>query len=103
VTITSPPFFWRSTPPSLDLDSLEVANEYRRRQHEDLVRMRFAWILLVLSLAVSAAAVGCGPKNKYCPETGGPCFPPDETPDGGDDADGAVDGETATIDAGIKS
>jgi hypothetical protein len=79
-----------------------VANEYRQRLQEGLVRMRLACFFLFLSVALAAATVGCGPKNKYCPETGGPCYPRDDSPDAGDDADGATDGETATTDAGVK-
>jgi len=68
--------------------------------------MRRAAVALFLGLTVAAVAPGCGPKNKYCPETGGPCFPPDNTPkDGASDGDADTqDGSDgpASVDAGAK-
>jgi hypothetical protein len=54
-----------------------------------LNRMRRVAVVLLLGLSVAAAAPGCGPKNKYCPENMGPCYPPDNTP-----KDGAADGQS---------
>ncbi|HEX3697677.1 MAG TPA: hypothetical protein VH374_20055 [Polyangia bacterium] len=55
-------------------------------------------VVILLGLALAAVVGGCGPKEKYCPQNGGPCFPPDQTPqDGavdGDGGDGAVDAAT---------
>ncbi|HXI57445.1 MAG TPA: hypothetical protein VNO55_15370 [Polyangia bacterium] len=62
--------------------------------------MRRVAVVFLLGLSVAAAAPGCGPKNKYCPENMGPCYPPDNTPkdggsdgqsDGADSADGGAD------------
>jgi hypothetical protein len=37
--------------------------------------MKFVVIVCALAAAVAMAAVSaCGPKQKYCPELGGPCF-----------------------------
>jgi hypothetical protein len=55
-----------------------------------LNRMTRAAVVFLLGLTVAAAMPGCGPKNKYCPENMGPCYPPDNTPkDGASDSDGA--------------
>lgn len=62
--------------------------------------MKRVAIVVSLGLALAAGAAGCGPKNKYCPETGGPCFPPDDTPnDGAVDGDGPEGGDAVSGDA----
>ena len=43
--------------------------------------MKFSWIILGLLLTTGAGAlgaviVGCGPEDKFCPATNGPCPPP---------------------------
>ncbi|MEA2700079.1 MAG: hypothetical protein QOI66_4350 [Myxococcales bacterium] len=58
-----------------------------------LNRMTRAAVVFILGLTVAAATPGCGPKNKYCPENMGPCYPPDNTPkDAASDSDGTQDG-----------
>jgi hypothetical protein len=58
--------------------------------------MKFLVIVLGLTAALAMAAIGaCGPKQKYCPELGGPCFDndagPAQTGTGGDTgSDGSV-------------
>jgi len=54
-------------------------------------------LVIVCCLAIAlgvGAAVGCGPKNKYCPDTNGQCVPPPE--DAGQDIPDVGPGE-ATI------